>query len=108
MRASKVSMHEREFVGGLEKFLCMLRTVAQFHELELRGPSPRSLKLIWHGGLVGTASHDGKVAHFNPRVAREPARTCIEMIFADWAGAALRRARLKRIGRDSRRKISRG
>jgi hypothetical protein len=108
MKANKVPMQEQEFVRGLEKFLSMLRTDSRFDELEIKGGSTKSIKLIWHDDLVGRASHEGELARFDPRVAREPVGISVEMVFADWAGAALRRARLKGTGGESRRRISPG
>jgi transcriptional regulator with XRE-family HTH domain len=99
MKATKISMQEQAFEDGLKRFGPILLTNVQFDGLKLERASTRSCKLTWLGSLVGTASYDSGAAHFDPGVAHETADDtkgiAAEMLFADWAGAAIRRAQSK-------------
>lgn len=96
LKATRVAIPEKAFVDGLERFVPILRTDAQFDGLRLHHETPTSVKLTLQNEIIGTASQYNELAYFDPGVAHEGVReTNVEAIFADWAGAALRRAKFR-------------
>ena len=94
LKATRIAIPERAFVTGLEKFEPMLRSDAQFDGLRIVHDGPTSASLIWQGRIIGKASQYNGLGYFDPGVAHEGVRESnVEYIFADWAGAAIRRAR---------------
>jgi hypothetical protein len=100
LKATRIAMRESAFLEGLEKFNPILRGNVQFDGLRvvrdkptLSGPT--SIKLITtDGDVIGNASQYHGLAYFDPPVAQEGVSdTMAEVIFADWAGAAIRRAK---------------
>jgi transcriptional regulator with XRE-family HTH domain len=102
LKATRIPMLAGDFSQGIEKFQSIMRGDQQFSGLNLQHSNKTtSAKLMWEGSVVGTTSHRDGFAHFDPGVAHEPAdpageKPKIEFIFADWAGAAVRREKQRR------------
>jgi transcriptional regulator with XRE-family HTH domain len=93
LKAVQIAMTEEAFKVGLTKFGPMLRANAQFGGLRLVREGPTMVKLVRLAREIGQASQRNGLALFNPGVAHEGVdETKVEYIFADWAGAAIRRA----------------
>jgi hypothetical protein len=93
-RKSSLAVPEAAFVAGMEQFESMMRNDVQLDGLSLEHVSPKLAHLSWQGRTIGTASQHNGIAYFDPAVAHEGVHQGnTEYIFADWAGASLRRAK---------------
>src|ERR1700761_6221517 len=97
MRTPVARMSSTDFLTGLADFGRMMKNDVQFDGLELLRPADLTAQLLLREGVIATAWYEDRLAHFDPSVAAqmdEAAKVEIapRFIFADWAGAALRRA----------------
>ncbi len=93
-RTSSLAIPEAAFVAGMERFESTMRSDVQFDGLSLEHVTGMVAHLRWQGRSIGIASQHNGIAYFDPAVAYEGIHQGnTEYILADWAGAALRRAK---------------